>query len=73
MNFLFTKKIIKAALLSLCFISTANALEFRPLVQFEFPTDVTVKKNVEDVKEEKEWNSDYVIIGGAEMLFLAKR
>ena len=72
MNFLFTKKIIKAALLSLCFISTANALEFRPLVQFEFPTDVTVKKNVEDVKEEKEWNSDYVIIGGAEMLFLAE-
>ncbi|MBR6454987.1 MAG: hypothetical protein IKS97_10540 [Fibrobacter sp.] len=72
MKLLLTKKYLKTVLLSLCIFSTANALEFRPLVQFEFPTDVTIKKNVEDVKEEREWHSDYVIVGGAEMLFLAE-
>lgn len=68
----FIKKYIQTVLFTLCIVSTANALEFRPLVQYEFPTDVTVKKDVEDVKEEREWNSDFVIVGGFEMLFLAE-
>ena len=69
---LFIKKYIQTVLFTLCIVSTANALEFRPLVQYEFSTDVTVKKDVEDVKEEREWNSDFVIVGGFEMLFLAE-
>jgi hypothetical protein len=68
----FIKKYIQTVLFTLCIVSTSNALEFRPLVQYEFPTDVTVKKDVEDVKEEREWNSDFVIVGGFEMLFLAE-
>lgn len=68
----FIKKYVQTVLYTLCIISTAYALEFRPLVQYEFPTDVTVKKDVEDVKEEREWHSDFVIVGGFEMLFLAE-
>jgi len=68
----FIKKYIQTVLFTLCIVSTSNALEFRPLVQYEFPTDVTVKKDVENVKEEREWNSDFVIVGGFEMLFLAE-
>ena len=68
----FIKKYIQTVLFTLCIVSTSNALEFRPLVQYEFSTDVTVKKDVEDVKEEREWNSDFVIVGGFEMLFLAE-
>lgn len=76
MTFLFKKTYIKALLLSLCIFASANAVEFRPLVQFDFSTSicpkVNVRKQIKDVKEEQEYDSDFLIIGGAELLFSAE-
>jgi len=69
--FLSTKNVLKIALLSLG-IQYAYSMELRPLAQFDFPTKVTIKKEVGDVKEEKKWDTDPVYIGGAELLFGAE-
>ena len=69
--FLSTKNVLKIALLSLG-IQYAYSMELRPLAQFDFPTKVTIKKEVGDVKEEKKWDTDPVFIGGAELLFGAE-
>ncbi len=63
---------IKALLLPIALCVTANAIELRPLAQFDFPADVTINKKVEDVKEEKEWETDHILVGGLEFLFSAE-
>ena len=47
-------------------------MELRPLVQFDFPAKINIEKKINDVKEEKKWDTDFVIFGGAEMLFAAE-
>lgn len=50
----------------------ASAVEVRPLFQFDFPSNVTIEKNVKDVKQDKDWSTDPVYIGGAELIFAAE-
>ena len=69
--FLSAKNIVKIALLSVA-VQYAYSMELRPLAQFDFPAKVTIKKEVGDVKEEKNWDTDPVYIGGAELLFGAE-
>ena len=72
MTFLFSKKNLAAALLAFGICASASAMELRPLAQFDFPADVTIKKRIESVKEEKEWETDPVFIIGTELLFTAE-
>lgn len=53
-------------------LQSAGAFEVRPFFQFDFPSKVNIKKDVNDVKQEKKWSTDPVYIGGAEMLFSAE-
>lgn len=69
---IFKKNFLTALFFCLGICVTSNAMQIRPLAQFDFPADVTTNKRVESVKEEKEWNSSPVFIGGAEMLFTAE-
>ena len=70
--FLSKKNILKIALLSLG-IQYAYSMELRPLVQFDFfPNKTTAHEKVNSVKNEKEWDTEFIYIGGAELLFGAK-
>ena len=70
--FLFKKNHIKATLLFLGFCSATNATELRPLVQFDFPSQVTIDKKVNEVREEKNWHTSPIFIAGAEFIFTAE-
>jgi hypothetical protein len=68
----FITKFVKITLLSIFLCTTVNAVELRPLAQFDFSSIVTIKKRVKDVKEEKEWDSDPVYIAGLEFIYSAE-
>ena len=72
MTSLFKKNYLAAVLLALGICTPANAMEIRPLFQFDFPADVTINKRIESVKEEKTWETDPVFIIGSELLFSAE-
>ena len=70
--FSFKKHILKTALLLFFFIGTANAVELRTLVQFDFPSKISVGKNAKGVINEKDLDVDAVLIGGAELNYVAE-
>lgn len=70
--FLFKKNGLKAALLLFIFFGTTNAMELRTLVQFDFPSDVSIDKNVKDVKKEKNKGTSPVVIVGADFSYAAE-
>ena len=72
MTSLFKKKYLAAATLALGICTSVNAMEIRPLAQFDFFADVTAHKRIENVKEEKTWNSNPLFIVGTELLFSAE-
>ena len=72
MTSLFKKKYLAAVMLALGICTSANAMELRPLAQFDFFADVTINKRIESVKEEKTWETDPVFIVGTELLFTAE-
>lgn len=75
MTLLSPKNCLKAILFAISatgICTSVNAMELRPLAQFEFPADVTINKRIESVKEEKEWETDPVFIIGTELLFSAE-
>ena len=59
-------------MLALGICTSANAMELRPLAQFDFFADATINKRIESVKEEKTWETDPVFIVGTELLFTAE-
>ena len=69
--FLSKKNILKIALLSLG-VQYAYSMDLRPLVQFDFPNKTTVHEKLNNDKRESEWNTEFVYIGGAELLFGAE-
>ena len=52
--------------------NTVNAIELRTLVQFDFPSKISIDKKVHDVKEERNWDTDPVFIGGVEFVYAAE-
>ena len=62
--FLFRNFYTNVALLLFCLYSATNAVELRSLVQFEFPAQIGIDKKMNDVKEEREWDTDHVLMGG---------
>lgn len=59
-------------MLALGICTSANAMELRPLAQFDFFADATINKRIESVKEEKTWETAPVFIVGTELLFTAE-
>ena len=70
--FLFRNFYTNVALLLFCLYSATNAVELRSLVQFEFPAQIGIDKKMNDVKEEREWDTDHVLMGGLEFIFAAE-
>lgn len=64
-------KVFSLAFALIC-ASSLHAFEIRPFAEFMFPSTITIKKEVKDVDMEKEWDTDFVLKGGAEFLFKAE-
>lgn len=59
-------------LAGLCLFGSAQALDIRPFVQFFFPSEVSVSKDSKAVSSEQEWETDFVIEAGSEILFVSE-
>lgn len=59
-------------LLCAFFAGTAFSMELRPFVQWLAPGDVTVSSAKKGVKSETDFSTDFLIEGGAELLFAAE-
>ena len=63
------KFLLKAALVVLYGASISFSMELRPLFLWYAPFDVSVTKETDGVKSERDFSTDFVLQGGMELLF----